>query len=411
MEYKKRLLESPEFKKLNDCVKGIKISGENHPKLKKLMEILQAYFSEKENLEKQSRVMIFTNNRSSANEINAYLEKDERIKPSIFVGQSTNKTKSGKTLHEGINQKKQFEILKKFKDYDFNTLIATCIGEEGLDIGEIDLIICYDSGFSPIRMVQRMGRTGRKRAGKVIMLLMEGTEYFKYRNSVRKSEKLKDGIKASSVSKSSKSNLAMKKSNFRFYSFNPRMIPEEVTPKVEFIHDLNEAKVSQIKEKEAEGILEDGEDSLFNMISDQVDEEQSNENTNKSTNNTIEENEEDADEDEDFDYDEISAILDAHADRQKEDNKENNNSNENLIKYDLPEDSNKIGVVDEMKKDPLHKTEVQKELMDVDSMHIEVFRFGTDKTNKANKKRKHDVFEPNAGANNTGIKHVKLTNN
>jgi hypothetical protein len=32
-------------------------------------------------------------------------------------------------------------------------LVATCIGEEGLDIGEVDLIICYDTQKTPIRMV------------------------------------------------------------------------------------------------------------------------------------------------------------------------------------------------------------------------------------------------------------------
>jgi ERCC4-related helicase len=34
-------------------------------------------------------------------------------------------------------------------------LVATSIGEEGLDIGEVDLIVCYDSQASPIRMVRR----------------------------------------------------------------------------------------------------------------------------------------------------------------------------------------------------------------------------------------------------------------
>ena len=31
--------------------------------------------------------------------------------------------------------------------------MATSVGEEGLDIGEIDLIVCYDAQKSPIRMV------------------------------------------------------------------------------------------------------------------------------------------------------------------------------------------------------------------------------------------------------------------
>jgi ERCC4-related helicase len=50
-----------------------------------------------------------------------------------------------------------------FAKGDYNVLVATCIGEEGLDIGEVDLILCFDSQNSPIRMLQRMGRTGRVR--------------------------------------------------------------------------------------------------------------------------------------------------------------------------------------------------------------------------------------------------------
>jgi ERCC4-related helicase len=52
-----------------------------------------------------------------------------------------------------MNQAKQNEVISNFKENIFNVLIATCVGEEGLDIGEVDLIICYDSGFSPIRSI------------------------------------------------------------------------------------------------------------------------------------------------------------------------------------------------------------------------------------------------------------------
>ena len=34
-------------------------------------------------------------------------------------------------------------------------------------------IVCYDVSKSPIRLVQRMGRTGRKRAGRIIVLVTE----------------------------------------------------------------------------------------------------------------------------------------------------------------------------------------------------------------------------------------------
>lgn len=56
--------------------------------------------------------------------------------------------------------------IQEFKTGGFNTLVSTCIGEEGLDIGEVDLIICFDAQSSPTRMIQRMGRTGRKRDGR-----------------------------------------------------------------------------------------------------------------------------------------------------------------------------------------------------------------------------------------------------
>lgn len=46
----------------------------------------------------------------------------------------------------------------------------------GLDIGEVDLIICYDAPKSPIRLVQRIGRTGRKREGRIIILVTKGKE-------------------------------------------------------------------------------------------------------------------------------------------------------------------------------------------------------------------------------------------
>lgn len=66
--------------------------------------------------------------------------------------------------------------MKKFREGCYNTLVATCVGEEGLDIGEVDLIICYDASKSPIRLVQRMGRTGRKRQGRIVMLVTQGKE-------------------------------------------------------------------------------------------------------------------------------------------------------------------------------------------------------------------------------------------
>jgi len=66
--------------------------------------------------------------------------------------------------------------MSRFKSGDFNVLIATSVAEEGLDIGDVDLIICLEANKSPIKFVQRLGRTGRKRSGKCVTLLTEGKE-------------------------------------------------------------------------------------------------------------------------------------------------------------------------------------------------------------------------------------------
>jgi Fanconi anemia group M protein len=54
-------------------------------------------------------------------------------------------------------------------------LVATSVGEEGLDIPSADLVIFYEPVSSEIRTIQRRGRTGRRREGEVVVLIAEGT--------------------------------------------------------------------------------------------------------------------------------------------------------------------------------------------------------------------------------------------
>lgn len=50
--------------------------------------------------------------------------------------------------------------MKDFREGKYNVLVATCIAEEGLDIGGVDLVVNFDTVTSAVRMVQRAGRTG-----------------------------------------------------------------------------------------------------------------------------------------------------------------------------------------------------------------------------------------------------------
>ncbi|KAI4148518.1 MAG: hypothetical protein LQ341_001547 [Variospora aurantia] len=147
-----------------------------HPKLEYLQTVVLNHFLDAGEGRGASdpsgtRIMIFAHYRDSAEEIVRVLKRNEpMIRPRVFVGQANSKGS------EGMDQKMQLGVIQKFKSGIYNTLVATSIGEEGLDIGEIDLIVCYDASASPVRMLQRMGRTGRKRAGNIVVTLMKGKE-------------------------------------------------------------------------------------------------------------------------------------------------------------------------------------------------------------------------------------------
>ena len=45
---------------------------------------------------------------------------------------------------------------------------------------QVDMVVCYDAHASPIRDMQRCGRTGRHRGGRVVQLLALGKEEADY---------------------------------------------------------------------------------------------------------------------------------------------------------------------------------------------------------------------------------------
>lgn len=164
----------------------------NNAKLQKLDEILHEHFARAEANGESSRAIVFSQWRDSVEEIVHVLKKSASIKPSKFVGQgsgsssaltSTDELKPKKARNAGMNQKEQQHVIQQFKSGIFNCLVCTCIGEEGLDIGSVDLIVNFDCLRSPIRMVQRTGRTGRKRKGRVVCLVSKGQEEQKLENS------------------------------------------------------------------------------------------------------------------------------------------------------------------------------------------------------------------------------------
>ncbi|CAA6663830.1 unnamed protein product [Spirodela intermedia] len=97
--------------------------------------------------------------------MNSLSDMGEVVNATEFIGQS-----SGKAL-KGQTQKVQQAVLQRFRAGGYNVIVATSIGEEGLDIMEVDLVICFDANISPLRMIQRMGRTGRKHDGRCLSII------------------------------------------------------------------------------------------------------------------------------------------------------------------------------------------------------------------------------------------------
>jgi len=151
----------------------------NNPKLNAVKELVEKQIFDAP----QSRVIVFTNYRDTAELVSNSLKEVPGIKPVKFVGQANNYKDAG------LTQKQQVEIIQKFKDGEYNTLVATSVAEEGLDIPATDLVVFFEPIPSEIRSIQRKGRTGRKHEGKVVILLAKGSKDEAYFWSSNRKEK------------------------------------------------------------------------------------------------------------------------------------------------------------------------------------------------------------------------------
>jgi ERCC4-related helicase len=150
-----------------------------HPKVEEISKIVKQQLQEKPD----SRIIVFTHYRDTSSYISQELENIKQAKPARFIGQTIKKD------DKGLTQKQQAEIIKKFRNGEYNVLIATSVAEEGLDIPSTDLVVFYEPIPSEIRAIQRRGRTARKTAGKVIILITKGTPDEGYYWSAKRKEK------------------------------------------------------------------------------------------------------------------------------------------------------------------------------------------------------------------------------
>src|SRR6267143_1237075 len=130
-----------------------------------------------------SKVIVFAHYRETADRLTQDLARIPGINAVRFVGQASR----GEDI--GLSQKEQVEILEEFRAGEVNVLVATSIGEEGLDIPQVDLVVFYEPVPSEIRTIQRRGRTGRSAEGRVVMLVTKDTRDEAYFYSARRKER------------------------------------------------------------------------------------------------------------------------------------------------------------------------------------------------------------------------------
>jgi Fanconi anemia group M protein len=159
----RELVRNLDFEKIFLKVLEFYNRQKEHPKLEKLREILE----QKLKNNKEFKAIVFTQYRDNVLKIKEYLESFS-INCQVFVGQA-------KKRNFGLNQKKQKEILEEFRYGLINVLISTSVGEEGLDIPEVDAVIFYEPIPSAIRKIQRAGRTARTKEGEIVILIAEKT--------------------------------------------------------------------------------------------------------------------------------------------------------------------------------------------------------------------------------------------
>jgi Fanconi anemia group M protein len=152
----KELLLDPNFKGAYELAKNAESDGIEHPKVEKLKEVISSV---------EGKILVFTSYRDSVEVLYNKL-KDAGFSAGYLIG---------KAGERGLKQGEQVETVNKFREGDYSVLVATQVGEEGLDISECNLVVFYDNVPSAIRFVQRKGRTGRRAPGRVVVLVTKDT--------------------------------------------------------------------------------------------------------------------------------------------------------------------------------------------------------------------------------------------
>lgn len=171
----KRLLANPAVQAVARTVQQMYDEGAEHPKMTVMAETVSKLLAENPKV----KIIVFSHYRDNIERIRKILERVEGCRPAILIGQAGAK---------GMSQKEQIDVIRDYDVDVYNCLIGSPVGEEGLHIPSADVAIFYEPVPSEIRTIQRRGRVGRTKIGKVIFLLTKGTRDEAYYFVARRKE-------------------------------------------------------------------------------------------------------------------------------------------------------------------------------------------------------------------------------
>ena len=175
----KSLMNDPNFSRAVRLAHEAEKHGWEHPKLRTLAEILKKELG--------------AGDGQTTLQTTRYGDKQDKKASKIIVFTQFRDTLE--MIHDKLEREGQKEIIKAFRMGEYDVLISTSVAEEGIDIPAVDLVILYEPVPSEVRMIQRRGRTGRKRTGRVKVLITNGTrDEGYYWSSVRKEDNMKNQL-------------------------------------------------------------------------------------------------------------------------------------------------------------------------------------------------------------------------
>jgi Fanconi anemia group M protein len=161
-------------KEYREVLKMLGTTKVEHPKISRVMSLV----SKEVNYRPSSKVIVFSHYRNTCELLVEKLATIEGVSVGKLIGQSAG----------GLKQREQTEMLRSFREGKYNVIVATSVGEEGLDVTSTDLVIFYENVPSEIRTIQRRGRTGRKNDGVIYVLTAKGTRDEAFEAVSRKKE-------------------------------------------------------------------------------------------------------------------------------------------------------------------------------------------------------------------------------